>query len=181
MTRKLAFMTMGALHEPLGHPSVQGFVDRLGPVYDAADHGHGFIARSVRNLQTFEHSWGPIRVPRCYAHIGDLKKLPTTLSIWDDLESVAAFAYQGAHGEVMSKRKEWIAPQGCPTYVAWWVDEGHQIDWAEACERIDHLHEKGSTAFAFNFMTPFDAAGRPCQLNVARLAEKKKINAGGAK
>ena len=177
MAKKLAFMTIGVLHEPIGHPRVQGFVDRVPAVYKAADESAGFSARSVRDLQTLEHSWGPIRVPRCFAGKGELDRVASTLSIWNDLESVAAYAYHGAHGEAMAKRREWFGTHTCPTYVAWWIEEGHAIDWNETCERLDHLHEHGSTAFAFNFASPFAADGRPDALNQAAIRASIASNA----
>ncbi len=173
MPKKLAFLTVGVLHEPVSHPRSQGFMDRVPSVYAAADQSHGFIARSIRDLQTFEHSWGPVRIPRCFSHVQDLNRLPTTLSIWDDLESVAAYAYSGAHGEAMTKRKDWFESHPNPTHVAWWIDEGHRIDWNEACERLDHLHEHGPTAKAFNFSNPFDADGRPRPMDPAVVRAKK--------
>lgn len=176
MAKKLAFLTVGVLHETLSHPRSQGFVERLPSVYGAADRSDGFVARSIRDMQTYEHSWGPVRIPRCFSHVDDVNKLPTTLSIWDDLESVAAFAYHGAHGEAMSKRKEWFESHPNPTHVAWWIDEGHRIDWNEACERLDHLHEHGPTPFAFGFSSPFDADGRPRPMDPSVVRSKKLAN-----
>jgi len=149
-------------------------IDRVPTVYAAAEKSSGFVARSIRDLQTYAQSWGPIRIPRCLAHVEDVNQMPTTLSIWDDLESVAAFAYHGQHGEAMSKRREWFPVQQHPTYVAWWIDEGHRIDWAEACERVDHLHEHGPTPFAFNFTNPFDADGQPLQMDRSAVREKAR-------
>lgn len=82
-----------------------------------------------------------------------------TLSLWADLESVYGFAYGGLHMEALRKRKAWFKPRIGPTYVAWWVDDGRTPSWDEACTRIEHLHEHGSTPRAFDFRTPFDARG----------------------
>ena len=54
-----------------------------------------------------------------------------TLSLWQDLESVAAFAYHGPHGEALAKRREWFEKYNLPVYVAWWVRADHRIDWKE--------------------------------------------------
>jgi len=172
---KLAFMTVGLLYEPFGHPRVQGFVDRIPGVYDAADTSDGFIARSTRDLNTFTHSWGEILAPKCFG-MPEGSKVASTLSLWENIESVAAFAYHGAHGEAMSKRKEWFEDISVPEYVAWWVEDGHRIDWKEACERLDHLHENGPTPFAFNFAKPFDQSGAPTPMNQALVREKIAAN-----
>jgi hypothetical protein len=172
---KLALMTVGVLYEPFGHARVQGFVDRISAVFEAADVSDGFIDHSERG-QEFSYLWGEIMAPKCYG-MPDEAKLASTLSIWEDIESVAAFAYHGPHGEAMAKRKEWFETHDAPAFVAWWVEDGRQIDWKEACERLDHLHENGPTAFAFNFAMPFDASGRPAPIRPAVVREKISSNA----
>ena len=46
-------MTVGILREPVGHAQVQGFVDRVPAVYEAADSSDGFHARSIRDVLLF--------------------------------------------------------------------------------------------------------------------------------
>lgn len=177
MSYHLAFLTFGVMHEPAGHPKVQGFIDRLPEVYAAADRSEGFLARSIRDMETWKHSWGEIVRPRCYAHIEDDKQLIMTLSLWKDLESVAAFAYHGPHAEALAKGSQWVAKEpGAPISVAWWVGEGHSVDWREAAERMDHLHEHGPTAYAFSLIHPFDANGNPYQLDRAAMRAKASRN-----
>ena len=84
------------------------------------------------------------------------------------MESVSAFAYRGAHGEVFRKRREWFVKAEWPTYVAWWVDDDHVPTYAEAIERHKRLHDRGPTPHAFNFKTPFDKDGKPTQLSVRK-------------
>ncbi len=81
MAKRLASMTVGFLHEPLGHPRVQRFLDRVPSVYAAADSSTGFIDRSERNLDTFAHSWGPVQAPQCFGGEMDSKQMPSTLSL----------------------------------------------------------------------------------------------------
>ncbi len=82
---RIAFFTLGVLKEPVGDPVVQGFVDRIGDVYAAADGSTGFFERSVRDLQTWEHSWGPAIAPTCIPNRLALTQLAMTLSLWRDL------------------------------------------------------------------------------------------------
>jgi len=180
MAKKLAFVTIGILHEPLGAARSQGFVDRIPGVFDAADASSGFVARSVRNMETYERSWGELEIPECLSDIGDVLRLPSTLSLWDDLESVAAFAYHGAHGEAMAKRREWFMAAKVPTYVAWWVDSSDRIDPKEAKDRLDHLHKFGPTPMAFDFKKPFDADGNPISLSQQAVKDKIAANASNA-
>lgn len=163
-------MTVGRLHEPFHHPRSQGFLDRVPGVYDAADASEGFIARSDRDLETLYHTWGAVRHPRCYGGESDSHRLPSTLSLWEDLESVAAYAYSGPHGEALSHRREWFSETDLPEYVAFWVDPAaDRVDWQEAADRLDYLHEHGPTAHAFNFKQPFDPDGNPVTLDRAKI------------
>ncbi len=175
MSHKIAFLTVGVLHEVVGSPRVQGFVDRVAGVYDAADASAGFHSRSIRDVEAWKHSWGEIVLPKCYPQF-ESDQVAMTLSLWDDLESVAAFAHHGAHGEALANRKDWFQSLGLPTYVAWWVRPDHPVDWKEGAERLDHLHAHGPTAFAFNFAKPFDNDGNPCPLDHVAMQHKKKTN-----
>ena len=176
VSQKLAFLTVAVLHEAVGKARVQGFVDRLATVYAAADASVGFQARSIRDVDTWKHSWGEVALPKCYPKL-ETDQVAMTLSLWDDLESVAAFSHHGAHGEALANRKDWFQSLGLPTYVAWWVPADHQVDWNEGAERLDRLHAHGPTAFAFNFVKPFDAAGNPCPLDHVAMQAKKEANA----
>ena len=169
MTARIAFFTLGVLKGPVGDPLVQGFVDRLASVYAAAEGSTGFFARSIRNVDRWEHSWGPVLAPTCVPASLGLNQIAMTLSVWQDLESVAAFAYRGVHAEALAKRGDWFERGPWPGFVAWWIDAQHQPNWAEAVERIDRLHAMGSTPAAFNFRQPFDSAGQPAKLNRERV------------
>ena len=177
MPYKLAFMTLGILREPVGHERVQGFVDRASSVYQSADASDGFRARSIREMGTWLHSWGAVKLPACYPQPTSSERIAATLSLWTDLESVAAFSYHGAHGEALAKRKEWFDKTNLPGYVAWWVSADHAIDWAEGSDRLDRLHQDGPTAFAFNFAKPFDCEGKPCVLDREAVKAKAARNA----
>lgn len=171
MAKKLAFMTYGHLLADRGDPQVQGFVERVPGVYAAAEGSSGFRARSERSDTDPSHSWGPIVAPKCWG--GQASSITaSTLSLWDDIESVAAFAYHGAHGEAMKLRNEWFVHKGLPEHVGWWVDEGEPIDWQSAADKMDLLHELGSTPEAFSLRKPFDSAGEPYRLDPALVRSK---------
>jgi Domain of unknown function (DUF3291) len=173
---KIAFLTVGILHEQVGTARVQGFVDRIPSVYNAVDQSDGFQGRSIRDVNTWKHSWGEVVPPTCYRHCSDELRFAMTLSLWADLESVAAFAYHGPHAEALSNRREWFPADNLPTYVAWWVPADNAVDWQEAAERLDHLHANGSTAFAFNFSHPYDPDGNSVRLDSAKVKLKAAMN-----
>ena len=178
MRHQLAFLTVGVLHEPVGAPRVQGFVDRIPAVYAAADASSGFRARSIRDVTTWKHSWGDVVPPRCYPQLAGTDRYAMTLSLWNDLESVAAFAYHGPHAEALAHRKEWFEVLGLPVYVAWWVADVHTPDWQEGAERLENLHAHGPSAYAFNFAAAFDPAGNPYRLDAAAVKIKAAAFAG---
>jgi hypothetical protein len=177
MPFKLAFMTVGILCEPVGHEQVQGFMDRLPSVYDSAHTSDGFHARSIRDVGTWLHSWGEITLPACYPAPPREEQIATTLSLWKDLESVAAFTYHGPHGEALTKRREWFVKYNLPVYVAWWVPDVEKIRWADGCAKLDHLHTHGPTVAAFDFAHPFDSAGNACRLDREAVKAKAAMNA----
>jgi hypothetical protein len=127
-------------------------------------------------MQTYLHSWGEVKLPACYPQPTPNDQIASTLSLWTDLESVAAFTYHGAHGEALSKRRNWFDKTELPIYVAWWVDADHAITWDEGCERLDSLHKNGPTAFSFNFASPFDCRGNPCVLDRELIKAKAAQN-----
>jgi hypothetical protein len=170
MNDRIAFFTLGVLKAPIGALVVQGFVDRIGDVYAAAEGSAGFFERSIRDVETWAHSWGPVIAPRCVPAGLPLTQFAMTLSLWCDLESVAAFAYHGAHREALSRREDWFDGGTWPSYAAWWVKADHRPDWSEAVERVDHLHDHGPTSVAFTFRQPFDATGAPARMKAPRPA-----------
>lgn len=177
MPFKLAFMTVGVMREAVGHAQVQGFVDRVPGVYQAADTSDGFHARSIRDVGTWLHSWGEIELPACFPAPPSDKHIAMTLSLWRDLESVAAFSYHGPHGEALTKRREWFEKSKFPEYAAWWVPADHAINWKEGNARLEHLHFNGPSAFSFNFAHPFDSGGNATRLDREAVKMKAALNA----
>ena len=149
---KVAFLTTGILHAPYGDPKVRGFEERIDAVFAGAERCTGFLG--------FPEPFGdetPImfRTPE-YAH-----RYATTITTWQDLESVFAFAYNGVHAEALGKRKEWFVHPDLPGYVAWWIADHHEPSWTEIHARFDKLRKEGSSAEAFDFKQPFDSSGQP--------------------
>jgi hypothetical protein len=157
---RLAFLTVGSLLEAYEHPQVQGFMDRVVNTYASAEGTAGFIWRETEAPP----------IPALRPHYSREHPFPTeTLSLWTDLESPYAFAYNGRHAEALRHRKEWFVKPEWPTYVAWWVDDDHQPTREEGYERLESLHLHGPSPFAFNFKTPFGADGQAAQLNRERV------------
>jgi hypothetical protein len=165
---RIAFFTCGVLVEPMEHPRLQAFWQAGGGVFGAAATSPGIVAVAApieeNPLDKFwEWNWGeigPYVVPRFYQAAEYRYQHPPvqTLSLWMDLESVYSFSYNGAHRDALGRRREWFRRVSYPNYVAWWVESERLPTWREACQRLEHLYDHGSTAYAFNFKHPFAVA-----------------------
>lgn len=170
---RIAFTTFAILNEPYGGERVKGYEDITPPVFGAAEQAEGFIDRAREiddrpDLSNFERDWGiwgPFRAPRFYQGGTTLNtdSRASTVSLWRDLPSVYRFVYTGLHGEALAGRKQWFLKPQWPGYAMWWVDDEHIPTWSEACQRLEHLHDHGSTPFAFDFRRPFVAEGTPAK------------------
>lgn len=167
---RLAFKTYGLLKADFDDPAVKGFVDRIADVFDVAEGAGGFIDHAG----TGRADWGDRVVPRFSE--GAMERTVGTLSIWQDIDAVSIYALQGVHSEALRRRHEWFPPADHPNHVAWWIADDHIPTWAEACERLEYLHDHGSTARAFSLRSPFDAEGRPTKLDPAKLNYYHKIS-----
>ncbi len=173
---RVAFYTFGILHESGDHPRTEPFVDRIPSVFAGAENSKGFVDRSKgrQNPEDGLHWGDPQAHPRFFVE-DQHPDAPATISLWDDLESVYAFAYSGRHAEVLGKRKEWFVNPEWPTYVAWWVEDDHIPTRQDASQRLEHLHDHGSTPHAFDFKTPFDAAGQPWRMDREKIRERAEV------
>ncbi|MDG9668714.1 DUF3291 domain-containing protein [Hahella sp. CR1] len=185
MNQYVCLMTFSVLRAPYGDSIVQEFDDRTPDVFSEAEGSPGFIARAkpvediqwMTNYQKDWGEWGPFAVPRFYLDgiTQGHTKQAQTISIWKDLESVFKFAYHGPlHQAALRKSGKWFGQQGWPIYVVWWIDKDHQPNWREACERLEHLNDHGSTPFAFTFKKPFDATGQ--EYKIIRPNPREKVH-----
>ncbi len=164
MVYYLALYNFGMFRVPSADPVNDGFHHRNDPIFVAVDGRAGFIARSGYDGEPGPESWGKQVFPRFYVDNGD-GWAPSTLSLWEDMESLIAFTYSGLHAEAMRHAREWFEKPNWPPYVCWWQAEGERPTWAEAIIRHEHLHDHGPTPFAFDFKTPFDASGASVTLD----------------
>ncbi|TFG88988.1 MAG: DUF3291 domain-containing protein [Hyphomicrobiales bacterium] len=173
---RLALFTFGIFRQPAEHSVNAGFHARNDAALAAAEQADGFIARSGYDNEPGPPLWGLQVYPDFYAERGDGWS-PETLSLWEDLESVAAFTYHGLHAEAQRLGRTWFVDPEWPPYVLWWVGPDHTPDWAEAVGRHRRLHTDGSTPDAFNFSTAFNPDGQAAKLDTALVAQKSRRNA----
>lgn len=77
--------------------------------------------------------------------------LLVNLSVWESLEALRAFTYQGRHLEVFRDKARWFARPAQPMMVLWWTPAGHRPSLEEARERLAWLRQNGPSPVAFSF------------------------------
>lgn len=172
---RVAMFTFGILREASEHPQMQGFFDRDPHVFAAAEQSDGFIARSGYEGDDGPPIWGEKAYPRFFDGIDD-DWTPATLTLWEDLESVIAFAYFGLHDEALKRGREWFKTPAWPTHAAWWVSPDHIPQWIEAKTRHEYLHDHGPSPYAFDLQHPFGPEESPIEVNRELVKAKVVIN-----
>ena len=126
-----ALFTFGIFREPAEHPANDGFHLRNDPILSAVEESDGFVARSGYDGEPGPASWGTQVYPEFYVERGDGWS-PETLSLWEDLESIAAFSYHGLHAEALRLGRNWMVTPEWPPYVLWWVAPDQRPEWPTA-------------------------------------------------
>lgn len=140
MAHQLAQLNIANFRLPAEHPDNHDFVSNLDRVNAIAEAQPGFVWRlkgegnDALDLQAF-----------------DDPNVISNMSVWADLDSLAAFVYRNEeHRQIMRRRKEWFDKMEFHL-VLWWVKEGHIPTLHEAIKRLDSLQANGPTEYAFTF------------------------------
>ena len=143
----LAQINIGRLKAPMDAPETAGFADNLDRINALADGQPGFVWRLVgeganaTDIQAF-----------------DDPMMLLNMSVWTDVESLAAFVYRTGHRGVMRRRAEWF--HKVEVFMClWWVPVGHTPTPQEGIARLETLRRLGPTTEAFTFREPFPAPG----------------------
>ena len=130
--------------EPLDSPALEEFVALLEPVNALADASPGFVWR----LQTEDGDATAIRA------FGD-ERLLVNMSVWESIEALWDYVYDGAHLRAMRRRREWFTRMAESHLVLWWVRAGEPPTVRDAEERLARLRAEGATPHAFTFKQRF--------------------------
>ncbi len=144
MKYHLAQLNIARFLKPADHPDNAGFVNSLDRVNAAADAQPGFVWRQIDDGNDAPD-----------ARTFDDPNMIVNLSVWTDIESLAAFVYRNEdHLSVMRRRREWFERMDFHL-VLWWVEEGHIPTEAEAMDRLASLMANGPGPGAFTFRQPY--------------------------
>lgn len=125
-------------------PIMEKFVAQLDEVNALAEGSPGFVWRlkdesnNATNLNPYHDN-----------------RIIINMSVWETLEDLVRFVYQGRHAEVLRSRRDWFVNFGKPFTTLWYVPAGKFPSIEEAMERLQSLQEQGPTPFAFDFKTRF--------------------------
>jgi Domain of unknown function (DUF3291) len=140
----IAQFNIGRMLGSLDGPVMRGFVERLDEINAIADGTPGFVWR----LQT---DAGNATYLRPY----DDDMIIVNMSVWESVEDLRNFVFNGKHSELLRQRREWFEKLEKPITVLWWVPAGHIPSIDEAKKRLAYLQEHGPTPFAFSWRTSF--------------------------
>lgn len=149
MDFQLAQVNIGRLAAPLDDPRLAGFVEALDPINAIADSAPGFVWRlqtedgNATGIQAFE--WDA--AGSCGVIVN--------MSVWTDVERLAAFVYGQMHREILRRRREFFEAMQQAYTACWWVPAGHRPSTDEAEQRIRHLRSNGVTPYAFTLRQHF--------------------------
>jgi Domain of unknown function (DUF3291) len=79
------------------------------------------------------------------------------LSVWENAEALAAFAYRSAHSGFVRRGRNWFEPNQEAQVVMWWAPAGLRPTREEAFTRLDRLRAEGPNIQAFDFKNRFPA------------------------
>lgn len=143
----LAQINIGRLKTPMDAPETAGFADNLDRINALAETQSGFVWRLTGegNNATDIHMFDdPLHL--------------LNMSVWTDLDALAAFVYRSDHRGVMRRRAEWFHKMEL-FMCLWWVPAGHEPTPQEGGARLDVLRRRGPSPEAFTFREPFPAPG----------------------
>jgi hypothetical protein len=132
------------MRAPLDDPLMEGFRSQLERINAVADRSPGFVWR----LQTPDGDATAIRT-------FEDDRILFNMSVWESLEALHQYVYEGPHLGPLRDRREWFLPFEGPMLALWWIPAGHVPTVKEAKEKLEELGRIGPTAAAFTFRRPF--------------------------
>ena len=154
----LAQINVGRLLQPVDHPQIADFKNNLDRINALADGMQGFVWRLVG-----EGNNATDLQPR-----PDDPLFAVNMSVWTDLDALAAFVYRTDHRDIMRRRREWF--EAMAIYMTlWWVPAGHIPSVEEGLERLAVFESLGPTPEAFSFRLPFPS---PAALSVQPILDQ---------
>lgn len=135
----VAQINIGTMVAPTDDPRVAEFMQALDRVNALADAAPGFVWR----LQTEAGNATDIQI-----FPNPLELL--NMSVWESVEQLKAYVYQGDHVEFFRRRAEWFE-RDAKRVALWHVEPGHVPELDEAVRRVEFQERHGSSPYSFSF------------------------------
>ncbi|MBU3056055.1 DUF3291 domain-containing protein [Pseudomonas indica] len=144
----LAQVNVAKARAPLDDPLMLGFVEQLDHINALAERSPGFVWR-------LKDEAGDATAIRLF----DDPSIIVNLSVWQSLEALKAYVYQGDHLTVLRDRKQWFEKLAIPHLALWWIPAGQVPTLEEARRALLSLDAHGPSGRAFTFARPFPVPG----------------------
>ena len=133
----IAQMNWGQMLYPLTDFRMREFAAHLDALYDLAESAPGFIWRIEEDQLKFE-----------LAQLKFDELTSATVSVWRTLEDLRKYTFDTAHGQFLSRSREWFAPVSGPQLVIWPVEAKAKPSFIEANRRLQYLKKHGPSEYA---------------------------------
>ncbi|MEL6577123.1 MAG: DUF3291 domain-containing protein [Pseudomonadota bacterium] len=140
----IAEFNLGRLRHDWDDPRVAPFVEALERVYALAKDAPGYVwSLPADEMEKFQlDPEGPL---------GGDPRIASTLSVWQSVTALKAFAHQGVHGGFIRRSAAWFEVWETPRMVLWTVQAGARPTVADGIERLRALERDGPTDFAYDW------------------------------
>lgn len=124
------------------------FVAQLVEVNALADRSPGFVWRLA------DESGGAATDIRAFED----DRILVNMSVWESIEALREFSYQGRHAEALRDRGRWFEARSS-RLVMWWIPAGTIPSIEDALQKLELLETDGPTPAAFTFKNTFPPPG----------------------
>ena len=131
---------------PMDDIGMKDFNDAIDKVNLEAEASQGFVWR----LQDDSGNATNIK-------IYDNASMLVNLSVWESVEDLKNYIYNGDHLKVFTRRKEWFVPMKTAHMVMWYVKARDIPTAEEGKAKLDFLVTNGPSAKAFGFRHIYEA------------------------
>ena len=136
----IAQMNWGRLKHFINDKRMIEFAESLNDVYSLAENHTGFIWRISDNNSQSQLS-----------ALGFDEFISSTISVWNNIESLKDYTYNSLHGVYLKRSSEWFEKIDGPQLVIWNVENKDQPTFKEAFDRLEHLKNNGPTDYAYSW------------------------------
>lgn len=146
MNYHLASYNIAKANYPMDDVRMKGFNDAIDQVNAKAEASQGFIWRlkdesgNATNIQIYNDP-----------------KMLVNLSVWESVEDLKAYLYNGDHLSVFLRKKEWFEPMKTAHMVLWWIEAGTIPTAQDGKAKLEYLIEHGHSPAAFGFRNMYEA------------------------